>query len=75
MLSFCKNLIFYFHSSTFFREIDHRMSIDDWTKESSDLYEMIRFMGLPVDTEEMYINGYTDPMALRQKNELWKVKI
>ena len=51
------------------------MSLDDWMKESSDLYEMIRFMGLPVDTEEMYINGYTDPMALRQKNELWKVKI
>ena len=51
------------------------MNLDDWMKESSDLYEMIRFMGLPVDTEQMYINGYNDPMALHQKNELWRVKI
>ena len=66
--TYCKLFIF-------FREIDHRMNLNDWIKESSDLDEMIKFMGLPVDSEKMYVNGYSSPWAVHQKNELWRVKI
>ena len=71
-MSFYKST--YFNLLNFFREIDHRMSMKDWMKESSDLDEMIKFMGLPVDSEQMYVNGYSSPWDVHQKHELWKVK-
>jgi len=52
----------------------HHMSVEDWMQESSDLDEMIQSLGFQVKSNEMYINGYTDPWAFNQRSELWKIK-
>merc|ERR1712109_399090 len=56
------------------REISHRMSEQDWIKESSALDQMIKSLGFEVDENKLYVNGYSDPWAIKQRNELWKVK-
>jgi len=56
------------------REIDHRMNHQDWMDESSALDAMIKAMGFAAESDELYVNGYSDPMSIHQRNELWKVK-
>ena len=50
------------------------MTVADWMQESRDLNKMIEAMGFKIKEDEMYINGYTSPMAFNQRSELWKVK-
>ena len=50
------------------------MSEQDWIKESSALDQMIKSLGFEVDENKLYVNGYSDPWAIKQRNELWKVK-
>merc|ERR1712153_146693 len=52
----------------------HQMTVADWMQESRDLNKMIEAMGFKIKEDEMYINGYTSPMAFNQRSELWKVK-
>merc|ERR1711988_137469 len=52
----------------------HHMSKEDWMQESKDLDEMISTVGFQVKSDEMYVNGYTDPWAFNQRSELWKIK-
>ena len=50
------------------------MTVEEWMKESTDLDTMIESLGFKAKSDEMYINGYTSPMAFNQRSELWKVK-
>ena len=63
----------------FFRKISknfwHHMTVEEWEKESEVLDAFIRHIGAEAKSDEMYINGYTDPFAFNQRSELWKVKI
>merc|ERR1711936_212583 len=52
----------------------HQMTVEEWMKESADLDKMIKSLGFKVKSDEMYVNGYTSPMAFNQRSELWKVK-
>merc|ERR1719394_2172201 len=52
----------------------HHMSVEDWMKESADLDKMIASKGFEVESDEMYINGYSSPMEFNQRSELWKIK-
>merc|ERR1711978_769982 len=45
----------------FTRKISHRMSQQDWMAESSALDKMITSLGFEVRSDEIYINGYSDP--------------
>lgn len=50
------------------------MTVEEWMKESADLDKMIESLGFKSKSDEMYVNGYTSPMAFNQRSELWKVK-
>jgi len=52
----------------------HQMTVAEWMQESRDLNKMIEAMGFTIKEDEMYVNGYTSPMAFNQRSELWKVK-
>merc|ERR1712241_410950 len=52
----------------------HQTTVEEWMKESADLDKMIESLGFKSKSDEMYVNGYTSPMALNQRSELWKVK-
>merc|ERR1712203_58654 len=52
----------------------HQMTVAEWMQESRDLDKMIKAMGFTIKEDEMYVNGYTSPMAFNQRSELWKVK-
>merc|ERR1712241_1171047 len=52
----------------------HQMTVEEWMKESADLDKMIKSLGFKTKSDEMYVNGYTSPMAFNQRSELWKVK-
>merc|ERR1712241_1042361 len=56
------------------RKISHRMSHQDWMDESSALDKMIASLGFEAKSDEIYVNGYSDPMSINQRNELWKIK-
>merc|ERR1712241_1556989 len=49
-------------------------SEQDWIKESSSLDQMIKSLGFEVEENSLYVNGYSDPWATKQRNELWKIK-
>ena len=51
------------------------MTVEEWEQESEVLDAFIRHIGAEAKSDEMYINGYTDPFAFNQRSELWKVKI
>merc|ERR1739838_986759 len=53
----------------------HHMTVEEWEKESDVLDAFIRHIGSEAKSDEMYINGYTDPFAFNQRSELWKIKI
>merc|ERR1711936_1553786 len=53
----------------------HHMTVEEWEKESEVLDAFIRHIGSEAKSDEMYINGYTDPFAFNQRSELWKIKI
>merc|ERR1712109_450828 len=52
----------------------HQMTVEEWMNESADLDKMIESLGFKSKSDEMYVNGYTSPMAFNQRSELWKVK-
>merc|ERR1719495_2387280 len=52
----------------------HQMTVQEWMKESADLDKMIESLGFKAKSDEMYVNGYTSPMAFNQRSELWKIK-
>jgi len=52
----------------------HHMTVEEWMQESSDLDEMIQSLGFKVKSDEMYINGYTDPWAFNQEVNYGKLK-
>merc|ERR1712241_406726 len=56
------------------RKISHRMNHQEWMDESSALDKMIASLGFEAKSDEIYVNGYSDPMSINQRNELWKIK-
>ena len=50
------------------------MSAVDWMEESSALDNMIGSLGFEIESDVVYINGYSGPGAAHPKSELWKIK-
>ena len=58
----------------YFRIVTRPMSAVDWMEESSALDNMIDSLGFEVESDVVYINGYSGPGAAHPKSELWKIK-
>ena len=50
------------------------MNDNKWLEESAALDQIMESLGLEAESEQFYINGYSMPIALIQRNELWKIK-
>ena len=59
---------------SYFRIVTRHMSAEDWMEESSALDNMIRSLGFGVESDVVYINGYSGPGSAHPKSEMWKIK-
>merc|ERR1712238_460146 len=60
--------------TVFTRIVSRPMSSVDWMEESSALDNMIGSLGFEIESDVVYINGYSGPGAAHPKSELWKIK-
>merc|ERR1711935_81045 len=60
--------------TVFTRIVTRPMSAVDWMEESSALDNMIGSLGFEVESDVVYINGYSGPGSTHPKSEMWKIK-